>query len=134
VSTPAVPDILCIGAVLWDIIGRIETPISAGTDLPGRVTRLPGGVAFNIAAALRGRGMTPALLSANGDDAAGDELLGECRRRGLDMAHVHRAPGRPTDRYLAIEDANGLVAAVAHVRSALAIEFMRHGEREGPAC
>lgn len=117
VSTTADPDILCIGAVLWDTIGRAEVPMPAGADLPGRVTRLPGGVAFNIASTLRQFAMAPALLTAIGDDPAGDELITECERRGLDTTHVHRAVREPTDRYLAIEDARGLVAAIADART-----------------
>jgi sugar/nucleoside kinase (ribokinase family) len=47
------PDILCIGSVLWDIIGRSATSMRLGSDVPGRITRLPGGVAMNIAMTLR---------------------------------------------------------------------------------
>ena len=115
--TPPVPDILCIGSVLWDIIGRVELPLSPGADLPGRVTRLPGGVAMNVAMALRHCGLAPALLTAIGGDADGDELLAACHRLGIGVEHVHRAIGLPTDRYLAIEDANGLVAAIADAHS-----------------
>ncbi|RMH40599.1 MAG: kinase, partial [Alphaproteobacteria bacterium] len=44
------PDILCIGSVLWDIIGRSASHMRVGSDVPGRISRLPGGVAMNIAA------------------------------------------------------------------------------------
>jgi sugar/nucleoside kinase (ribokinase family) len=47
------PDILCIGAVLWDVIGRTPGPMGVGADVPGRISRLPGGVAMNIAMTLR---------------------------------------------------------------------------------
>jgi hypothetical protein len=60
------PDILCIGSVLWDIIGRSATSMRLGSDVPGRITRLPGGVAMNIAMTLRRFGLHPALLSAVG--------------------------------------------------------------------
>ena len=56
-STP----ILCIGSVLWDIIGRAPIKMNQGEDMPGRVTRLPGGVAMNIAMALAGFGAQVAL-------------------------------------------------------------------------
>ena len=46
------PDILCIGSVLWDIIGRSPAAMRLGSDVPGRITRLPGGVAMNIAMTL----------------------------------------------------------------------------------
>lgn len=111
------PDILCIGSVLWDIIGRSPTSMRLGSDVPGRITRLPGGVAMNIAMTLRRFGMTPALLTAIGRDAEGDELVAACERLGLVTAHVYRSDDLPTDRYMAIEGANGLIAAIADAHS-----------------
>ena len=111
------PDILCIGAVLWDIIGRSPTAMRLGSDVPGRITRLPGGVAMNIAMMLRRFGMTPAILTAIGRDTEGDELMAACTRLGLLTAHVYRSDDLPTDRYMAIEGANGLIAAIADAHS-----------------
>ncbi|MEO0829597.1 MAG: PfkB family carbohydrate kinase, partial [Pseudomonadota bacterium] len=68
------PDILCIGSVLWDVIGRSASHMRVGSDVPGRITRLPGGVAMNIAMTLARFGLTPALLTAIGKDAEGQEL------------------------------------------------------------
>ena len=45
-------EILCIGSVLWDVIGRSASAMRQGSDVPGRITRLPGGVAMNIAMTL----------------------------------------------------------------------------------
>lgn len=111
------PDILCIGSVLWDIIGRSPTSMRQGSDVPGRITRLPGGVAMNIAMTLRRFGMTPAILTAVGRDAEGDELIAACDRLGLVTSHVYRSDDLPTDRYMAIEGANGLIAAIADAHS-----------------
>lgn len=111
------PDILCIGSVLWDIIGRTDIHMLPGADLPGRITRRPGGVAMNIAMTLAQRGLRPALLTAIGRDSAGEELLAECAQLGLITEHIHRPETLPTDIYLAIEGANGLIAAIADARS-----------------
>ncbi len=111
------PDILCIGAVLWDILGHASRSIRPGDDVPGRIRRVPGGVALNIATALARTGLRPALLAVVGRDAAGDELLAACARLGLDCTHLHRADGLPTDAYMAIEGPEGLVAAIADTRS-----------------
>jgi len=108
----AAPDILCIGSVLWDIIGRAQTQMKAGYDVPGRITRLPGGVAMNVAMTLQRLGLTPALLTAIGADAEGDELIARAAALGLVTRHIHRVEG-PTDRYMAVEGANGLIAAIA---------------------
>ncbi len=111
------PDILCIGSVLWDIIGRSPTAMRVGSDVPGRITRLPGGVAMNIAMTLRRFGMSPALLTAIGRDEEGDELIAACERLGLFTSHIYRSEDLPTDRYMAIEGAYGLIAAVADAHS-----------------
>jgi sugar/nucleoside kinase (ribokinase family) len=111
------PDILCIGSVLWDIIGRSPTAMRLGSDVPGRITRLPGGVAMNIAMTLRRFGMAPGLLTAVGRDAEGDELIAACDLLGLHTGQIYRSDDLPTDRYMAIEGANGLIAAIADAHS-----------------
>ena len=111
------PDILCVGSVLWDVIGRAANHMRVGSDVPGRITRLPGGVAMNIAMTLRRFGMTPALLSVIGRDAEGEELVAEAIRMGLVTDHLYRSDDLPTDVYMAIEGANGLIAAIADAHS-----------------
>jgi len=111
------PDILCLGSVLWDIIGRSHLSLRLGSDVPGRITRLPGGVAMNIAMTLARFGMTPALLTAIGRDAEGDELIRAASQLGLITEHAYRSDDLPTDRYMAIEGANGLIAAIADAHS-----------------
>ena len=111
------PDILCIGSVLWDIIGRTASHMRVGSDVPGRITRLPCGVAMNIAMTLRRFGLHPALLTAIGVDAEGEELVAKAARMGLNTDHIYRSSDLPTDMYMAIEGANGLIAAVADAHS-----------------
>ncbi len=116
-TTPQPPRILCIGSVLWDIIGRSASHMRHGSDVPGRITRLPGGVAMNIAMTLVRFGMNPVLLTAIGRDAEGDALIAACARLGMDVSHVYRSQDLPTDRYMAVEGANGLIAAIADAHS-----------------
>jgi len=111
------PDILCIGSVLWDVIGRSGSHMSVGSDVPGRITRLPGGVAMNIAMTLRRFDIVPAILTAVGSDAEGSELMAACAQMGIVTDHVYRSPDLPTDRYMAVEGANGLIAAIADAHS-----------------
>ncbi|RMD93500.1 MAG: kinase, partial [Alphaproteobacteria bacterium] len=111
------PDIICIGSVLWDVIGRAPRPMQRGHDVPGEITRSPGGVALNIAVMLRRRRLAPALLSAVGLDAEGEELVAACRAMGLVCDFLHRDPALPTDRYMAVEGAGEVMAAIADARS-----------------
>ncbi|MEL6551283.1 MAG: PfkB family carbohydrate kinase [Pseudomonadota bacterium] len=115
-TTPK-PDILCIGAVLWDIIGRSASAMRVGSDVPGRISRLPGGVALNIAMTLQGFGLKTALLAAVGRDAEGDELIRALKALGLITDYAYRSADLPTDRYMAIEGANGLISAIADAHS-----------------
>lgn len=110
-------DILCIGSVLWDIIGRSPVNMQLGADVPGRITRLPGGVAMNIAMTLTRFGLRPAVLSAIGRDPAGDELVNAAALMGIDCDCLYRSDDLPTDRYMAVEGANGLIAAIADAHS-----------------
>ncbi|WP_380052387.1 PfkB family carbohydrate kinase [Falsihalocynthiibacter sp. SS001] len=114
---PQKPEILAIGSVLWDVIGRATAHMRVGSDVPGRITRLPGGVAMNIAMTLTRFGQTPAILTAIGEDMQGAELMAEARQLGINTDYVYRSADLPTDRYMAIEGANGLIAAIADAHS-----------------
>jgi sugar/nucleoside kinase (ribokinase family) len=72
---------------------------------------------MNIAMTLRRFGRKPALLTAIGRDEEGEELLGACRRMGMVTDHVYRSDDLPTDRYMAVEGANGVIAAIADAHS-----------------
>lgn len=111
------PDILCIGSCLWDIIGRTPSHLRLGSDVPGRITRNPGGVALNIAMTLRRFGMRPAILTAIGRDPEGEQLVAECDHLGLLTEFAYRSEDLRTDRYMAVEGGNRLVAAIADAHS-----------------
>ncbi|MGR3713496.1 MAG: PfkB family carbohydrate kinase [Shimia sp.] len=111
------PDILCIGSVLWDVIGRAPSHMRQGSDVPGRITRLPGGVAWNIAMTLARFGLTPGLLTTVGQDPEGHELIEACSEMGALTDLVYRSADLPTDTYMAVEGKNGLIAAIADAHS-----------------
>lgn len=107
--------------MLWDVVGRAPGAMHPGADVAGRIRRLPGGVALNIAVALRRFGLTPRLLSAVGQDPEGAALIDACTALGLDMRGVQRPADLPTDSYMAIESSTGLVAAIADAHSLEAV-------------
>ena len=106
-------DIICIGSVLWDIIGRSTYTMSSGSDKPGKIIKIPGGVALNLAMALQKNGFNSSLLSAIGADDDGDQLIEQIKLRGIDTEHIYRAKSFPTDKYIAVEGSNGLIGAIA---------------------
>lgn len=109
--------LLCIGSALWDTIGRHDGDMGAGHDRPGRIRRLPGGVALNIAMAFARLGLHPRVLTVLGQDPEGDALMGACAELGVDLGLALRHPDLPTDAYMAVEGANGLIAAIADAHS-----------------
>lgn len=112
---PETPQIICLGAMLWDVIGRSPGSLQPGMDVAGQIHQRPGGVALNVAIALARRGLRPAILSAVGQDASGDALIAETERLGVSTRWLWRDSARPTDLYMAIETPDGLFAAIADV-------------------
>ncbi len=113
----ATTEIICIGSVLWDIIGRAASHMKLGADVPGRIVRVPGGVAMNVAVTLARFGLRPVLLTALGNDDNGLDLLSTAESHGMETGYVYISDDLPTDVYMAIEGANGLVAAIADAHS-----------------
>ena len=103
--------------MLWDVIGRSTRALQAGSDVPGRITRLPGGVAMNIAMTLRRFDLHPSLLSVVGQDPEGIELIKAAEVLDLDTQYLYRSQDLPTDQYMAIEGSNGMIAAIADAHS-----------------
>jgi sugar/nucleoside kinase (ribokinase family) len=87
--------------------------MSSGSDKPGKIIKIPGGVALNLAMALQKNGFNSSLLSAIGADNDGDQLIEQIKLRGIDTEHIYRAKSLPTDKYMAVEGANGLIGAIA---------------------
>jgi sugar/nucleoside kinase (ribokinase family) len=129
--------VLCIGSALWDIIARAHQPVHLGGDVPGRIDWQLGGVALNVALALARTGVNAAILSSVGRDDAGERLIGEITRHGVDCSYLDRSD-RPTDTYLAIENFDGHVfGAVADCASLEAaghdiLAPLRDGRLAGP--
>lgn len=109
--------VLCIGSMHWDVIGNTTTIIDQGDDVPGSIVRNPGGVALNVAQGLRKSGINVMMLASVGSDTEGDELLELAASKGIDTNFVHRSQTCSTDRYVAVEDCNGLVGAIADMRN-----------------
>lgn len=104
---------VCLGAAHWDVIAMADGACARGDDVPGTYRRRIGGVATNLARNLHHAGQPTTLIAAVGDDDAGRALIDGLGARGLTTTGLIPLPGFPTDSYIAIEDAHGLVGAVA---------------------
>ena len=111
------PDIICIGSVLWDVIGRSTAKMNLAADQPGKIIRIPGGVALNLAMSLQQNGFNSLILSVIGKDHEGDQLIEELKSRRIITDYIYRTNEFPTDSYMAIEGSNGLVGAIADTQT-----------------
>ena len=101
--------VIVIGGMNLDLLGMVDTPLTARDSNPGRVISRPGGVGRNIAARLRGLGVETALLTALGNDDRATLLRNACRRDGFDLS-LSVQTACPAPCYLCIHDEKGDMA------------------------
>ncbi|WEF30870.1 carbohydrate kinase [Pseudoduganella chitinolytica] len=111
---PAARAVLCIGAANLDRKLRTLGALRMGTSNPASAEEAYGGVARNIAENLARLGSSCALLTALGDDAAGQALRAHAEGAGIDMTGSLKLPGCATGTYTAVLDGAGeMVVALA---------------------
>lgn len=121
ITNPEAP-VLVIGAASVDIVGRLRGELNLGTSNPAQIRSSFGGVARNVAENLARLGQPVMLLTAIGDDAAGERLARQTMEVGVDMSATLRVPHTPTNTYLAIVNAKGkLQVALDDMRTTNAI-------------
>lgn len=114
--------VLVIGAAGIDVVGRLRGELQLGTSNPAHIRSSYGGVARNVAENLARLGQPVRLLTAVGDDAAGERLLRYTADAGVDVSASLRTPRAPTSSYMAAVDAQGrLQAAMDDMRAIAAI-------------
>ena len=99
--------VLVIGAASLDRKGRVTGPIVPGVSNAGVVRRSLGGVARNVAENLARLGVQVSLMTAIGDDPAGQQVWGHARNAGIDTRHILVVDGARTGAYLAVLDSTG---------------------------
>lgn len=86
-------DIMCLGAVMIDLIGVEPSASLAGVET---FRRMVGGATQNVATTAVRLGLTTAIATCVGDDAFGQFLHDELRRRGIRDTFVQVDPARHT--------------------------------------
>jgi pseudouridine kinase len=113
---------LVIGAAGVDFIGRLKGKLSLQTSNPAFIHTAYGGVARNVAENLAHLGQPVTLLTAVGEDEAGDQLVQQAEEAGIDVHAVVRTPGQPTSSYIGVLNASGeRVFALDDMRSIVAL-------------
>lgn len=99
--------VLVIGAAGLDIKGRSQATLQPATSNPGQIRNSYGGVGRNIAENLARLDVETVLLTAVGNDAAGDVLMAHCAAAGVDVTHALQVDGSHSGSYVAILDDSG---------------------------
>lgn len=105
--------VLVIGAAGLDIKGRSTGQLNSGTSNAGRVRRSLGGVARNVAENLARLDVNVKLLTAVGDDPAGEQIMEQAATCGIDTSPSIVVEGGRTGAYLAVlDDVGNLSVAI----------------------
>lgn len=108
--------ILCIGGANLDSKASGKQPIRLASSNPVTVTESCGGVARNIAENLARLSCPVSLMSIVGNDKAGEWVLDETRKQGVDTGLVYIRSGERTGAYTTLIDISGeMVLAFANM-------------------
>lgn len=100
-------DVVCIGGANIDRKLRTLATLQMGTSNPSVQFEAFGGVARNVAENLARLGLPTQLISAVGDDPAGNALLTQAASIGVSTQHTWVARGAVTGSYTAVLDDRG---------------------------
>ncbi len=109
--------VLVVGAANLDIKGRLFAEPLAGTSNSAAIKSSFGGVARNIAENLVRLGVPVTLLTAVGDDYAGENILNHAGEAGIDVARALVIAKATTGSYMAaINQSGGLFFGMDDLR------------------
>ena len=100
-------EILVIGAANLDVKGRLFGPAIGNSSNSCAIKSSFGGVARNIAENLARLGTPVTLLTAVGDDYAGEDILNTADDLGIDVSRALVIENETTGTYLAALDQAG---------------------------
>lgn len=124
------PKLVIVGGTYQQLRMQVEVPPNAGeTALDGRYAEIQSGAGSRIAIAVAKLGADVDLVSAIGDDAAGEAALAQWRAYGVQAQHVTQVTDAHTGREMVIagEEGQALTAlasganarlSTAHVQAA----------------
>jgi pseudouridine kinase len=101
--------VLVIGAAGVDIVGRLRGELQSGSSTPAQIRESFGGVARNVSENLARLGQPVTLITAVGDDEAGERLLGDIASAGVNIDPVLKTGQYSTGAYLAVVNQAGML-------------------------
>jgi pseudouridine kinase len=128
--------ILCIGGANIDRKLRTLAPFTMASSNPVSQEESLGGVARNIAENLARLGSKVMLLTALGDDAAGQSILNQAASLGIEASASLICQGACSGSYTAVlDDAGELLLGLAHMQlcEELTPDFLRSREPQRKA-
>ncbi len=105
--TDVMGKIVGVGGANLDMHCQSERPLIMRDSNPGRLHMSPGGVCRNICENLARLGLPVSLVTAVGDDAAGQIILESCRTAGVDTSAIRVVPGASSTSYVSMMDESG---------------------------
>ncbi|MFO1147950.1 MAG: carbohydrate kinase [Alsobacter sp.] len=107
---PKARHVVCIGGATVDRTYHARAALVPETSNPVDGRRGFGGVARNVAENLARLGLEVALVTALGEDEAGESVARHLAALGVDLSRSLRAPDRPTAEYVAVLEPGGDLA------------------------
>lgn len=104
------PYVVLAGAANIDILGFTKDPLIPRDSNPGHVRLCPGGVSRNIAENLSRLGVRTELITAVGNDIAGNYILENCAAEGISTRHSLILQDTTSSIYMALMDNDGDMA------------------------
>lgn len=98
--------VLCIGDIMLDVTAVIGAAIKQGVETRATITTQGGGAAANVASWLAVSGISAHLIARIGDDAAGQTVLAELDKYGVEHSQTI-VPGVSTGVVVVLVDALG---------------------------
>jgi pseudouridine kinase len=99
--------VLVIGAAGVDIVGTLRGELRPGTSNPARIRYSFGGVARNVAENLARLGQPVRLITAVGEDEAGEQLFQGLLAAGVNVEAALHTGQYPSGAYLAVINPQG---------------------------
>lgn len=104
--------VCAIGAAALDIKARMARPVLDTSDVPGRISTMPGGASRNVAENLARLGVHTTFIGVLGDDTMARSVVDASRAAGIDFRPVTRSEHATASLAVTIDSSGRQIAGV----------------------